>query len=172
VVARGGAGDRAVEQPQLARAVEAAEALGILDVPSVRAASAGRAGARALTRLLHEDPPHTRSDFEAAFRTLCDRHDLPQPAMNVQLHGFEVDCLWPDHDLVVELDSYRFHSSRAAFERDKRRDAELHAHGLTTIRLTYLQVTTQQRWVATKLRPSLAPRSRRGSSSSRRSAAQ
>jgi very-short-patch-repair endonuclease len=161
-----------VELPRLARAVEAADALGLLDVPSVQGVSAGRPGARALRRLLEEDPPHTRSDFEAAFIELCDRHGLPRPVMNARFHGFEVDCLWPHHDLVVELDSFRFHSSRAAFERDKERDAELHALGVGTLRLTYRQVTTRDRWVAAKLKPSLAPHSRRGSSSLRRSSAQ
>jgi very-short-patch-repair endonuclease len=160
-----------VEQPQLARAVEAADALQLLDVPSVHAVSAGRPGANRLRRLLEEDPPHTRSDFEAAFNELCDRYGLPRPAMNTQFHGYEVDCVWLDHNLVVELDSYRFHRSRAAFERDRERDAELHALGVATLRFTYRQVTTRHRWVATKLRPSLAPRSRRGSSSLRRSAA-
>jgi len=160
-----------VQQSQLARAVEAAEALQLLDVPSVRAASAGRPGAQALRRLLEEDPPHTRSDLEAAFSALCDRHDIPRPAMNTQFHGYEVDCVWRDHDLVVELDSYRFHSSRAAFERDKERDAELHSLGVATLRFTYRQVTTRERWVATKLTSSLARRSRRGSSASRRSSA-
>jgi Protein of unknown function (DUF559) len=157
-----------VESPVLARAVEAADALQLLDVPSVLAVSAGRPGATRLKRLLEQDPPHTRSDFEAAFNDLCDRYGLPRPAMNTEFHGFEVDGVWPHHDLVVELDSYRFHSSRAAFERDRERDAELHALGVATVRFTYRQVTTRQQWVASRL----APRFRRGSSSLRRSAAQ
>jgi very-short-patch-repair endonuclease len=158
-----------VSQPQLARAVEAAEALALLDVPTVLAVAAGRPGAPRLQELLRSDPPHTRSDFEAAFVHLCDRYGLPRPVMNAQVHGYTVDCLWPAHDLVVELDSYRFHSSRAAFERDKERDAELHARGIETLRFTYRQVTARHRWVAGKLSPTLAPRSRRGSSASRRS---
>ena len=91
--------------------------------------------------------------------------------MNTKLHGYEVDAHWPEHRLVVELDSWRHHGTRAAFERDKERDAELHAHGIETLRFTYRQVTKRHGWVASRLSPSLAPRSRRGSSSSRRSAA-
>jgi very-short-patch-repair endonuclease len=160
-----------VDSPVLARAVEAAEYHNLLDVPSVLAVSAGRPGATRLKPLLEQDPPHTRSDFEAAFNELCDRHGLPRPVMNTQFHGYEVDCVWPSHNLVVELDSYRFHSSRAKFESDKERDAELHSLGVSSLRFTYRQVTTRQPWVAAKLRPSLAPRSRRGSCASRRSAA-
>jgi very-short-patch-repair endonuclease len=87
--------------------------------------------------------------------------------MNAKFHGFEVDCVWPEHNLVVELDSYRFHGSRAAFERDRERGAELHARGVTTLRFTYRQVTTRQDWVASRL----APRSPDGSASLRHSVA-
>jgi very-short-patch-repair endonuclease len=160
-----------VAAPQLARAIEAAEFHHLLDVPSLLAVSAGRAGATALKQLLADEPPHTRSDFEAAFVDLCDRHGLPRPIMNAKIAGYEVDACWPQHNLVVELDSWRHHGTRAAFERDKERDAELHARGIETLRFTYRQVTARAYWVAAKVRPSLAPRFRRASSSSLRFAA-
>jgi very-short-patch-repair endonuclease len=78
-----------------------------------------------------------------------------------------VDAYWPARKLVVELDSWEFHSTRAAFERDRERDAELHLHGVTTLRFTYAQVTKRRRWVAQRL----AARFPRGSSSARRCAA-
>jgi very-short-patch-repair endonuclease len=156
-----------VPRPQLARGVEAADALGLVDVPSVLAVSAGRPGAATLKRLLDVELPHTRSDFEAAFLELCDRYGIPRPRMNTTIHGYEVDAVWPDRKLIAELDGYRYHGTRAAFERDRERDADLHAVGFATLRFTYRQVTTRPRWVADRL----APRSRRGSSASRRSGA-
>jgi len=156
-----------VSKPQLARAIEAAEFHHLLDVPSLLAVSAGRPGARRIRELTAAELPHTRSELEAAFVDLCTRYGLPRPIMNETLHGYEVDAHWPEHDLVVELDSWRHHGTRAAFERDRVRDADLHARGVVTVRFTYLQVTTRQAWVANRL----APRFRRGSSSSRRSAA-
>jgi hypothetical protein len=116
---------RSVAAPILSRALEAAEARHLLDVPSLLAVSAGRPGAERIRRLV------------------------------------------PEHKLVVELDSWRHHGTRAAFERDRERDAELHAHGSASVRFTYRQVTTRSRWVANRL----VPRFRDGSSSSRRSAA-
>jgi very-short-patch-repair endonuclease len=157
----------AVDKPALARAVEEAEKHGLLDVPSLLAVSAGRPGAMRIKELVAQELPHTRSEFEAAFGELCDRYGFPRPVMNTHVCGFEVDAYWPDLNLVVELDSWRHHGTRAAFERDRERDAELHARGIATLRFTYRQVTTRQPWVASRL----APRSRRGSSSSRRSAA-
>ena len=116
-----------------------------------------------------DDAPEgfTRSEGERRLKRLCEAADLPPPKTNARVAGFEVDAYWPDLNLVVELDSWRHHGTRAAFERDRERDAELHAQGIATLRFTYRQVTTRQRWVASRL----APRSRRGSSSSRRSAA-
>lgn len=156
-----------LDKPALARALEEAEKHGLLDVPSLLAASAGRPGAIRITELVAHELPHTRSEFEAAFDDLCDRYGIPRPLMNTQVAGFEVDAYWPDLNLVAELDSWRHHGTRAAFERDRERDAELHARGIATLRFTYRQVTTRQRWVASRL----APRSPYGSSSLRRSAA-
>src|SRR5215211_1328058 len=158
-------------RPQLQRAIEAAEAQRLLDLPSLLAVSAGRPGAERIRQLTRQEQPFTRSDLEAAFLALCDRHGLPRPVMNAKLHGIEVDAHWPGRDVVVELDSWRHHGTRAAFERDRERDAELHARGVRTLRFTYHHVTARHRWVAAKLRPTLAPRSPRESSSSRRSGA-
>ena len=38
---------------------------------------------------------------------------------------------------MVEIDGFAFHSSRAAFERDRARDAELQALGHRVIRITW-----------------------------------
>jgi very-short-patch-repair endonuclease len=156
-----------LDTPALMRAIEAAERRRLLDVPSVLEVSAGREGAPRLQRLLQAETPHTRSDFEAALVALCDDYGIPRPQTNVQVHGYEVDAYWPDRKLAVELDSWEFHGTRHAFEGDRERDADLHAHGVATLRFTYDQVTTRRRWVARRL----APRSRRGSSSALRSAA-
>jgi very-short-patch-repair endonuclease len=41
---------------------------------------------------------------------------------------------------VVEVDGFRFHSTREAFERDRRRDAELQSAGLRVLRVTWRHV--------------------------------
>ncbi|MCS5733589.1 endonuclease domain-containing protein [Herbiconiux daphne] len=50
-----------------------------------------------------------------------------------------VDMLIGDR-LVIEVDGYRWHSSRSAFAEDRRRDLELARQGYLVIRLTYDQV--------------------------------
>ncbi len=66
--------------------------------------------------------------------------NLPEPLTNVRLHGYEVDFYWPGQRLVVEIDGYRYHSSRAAFERDSAKGAAMVAHGLQFMRFTWLQM--------------------------------
>ena len=111
--------------------------------------------------------PKTRSELEAAFLHLCDNYGLPTPVMNAKLHGYQLDAYWPEHKLVAEIDSWLHHGTRAAFERDRTRDADLQARGIATVRFTDEQITNRQGWVASRL----APRFQGGSSSSRRFAA-
>jgi hypothetical protein len=49
----------------------------------------------------------------------------------------QVDCRWPDRRLTVELDSYRYHQSRHAWDQDRRRERGAHARGDEFRRYTY-----------------------------------
>jgi very-short-patch-repair endonuclease len=102
----------------------------------------GRRGIGRLKKLLDDaDPPSlTRSEAEERLLALIRAARLPAPEVNVRIHGHEVDFLWREQGLIVEVDGFQFHSSRAAFERDRRRDAELQAAGLRVLRVTWRQV--------------------------------
>src|SRR5207302_645130 len=131
-----------LNRSQLARAFEEAERLQLLDVRAIRRLcerSAGRRGLGPLGNLLsnHMRPlPETRSELERLFVDLCRAAALPPPALNVSVAGFEVDAVWQDRGLVVELDGFAFHRTRAAFERDRARDATLQLAGYRVLRLT------------------------------------
>lgn len=75
--------------------------------------------------------------------------------MNVVVEGHLVDCLWPAERLVVELDGYEFHRTRAAHERDRGRDADLALAGYTVRRFTFTQVRSQPARVIALVRKSL-----------------
>jgi very-short-patch-repair endonuclease len=55
----------------------------------------------------------------------------------VRVAGLEVDAVWHDRRLVVELDGHEFHRTRAAFERDRIRDAKLQLAGYSVVRFTH-----------------------------------
>jgi hypothetical protein len=95
------------------------------------------------TQRLHEIRPlpvTTDSPLEDAFLELCDAHGIPRPLVQPVVEGYRVDFCWPDHRLVVETDGFEHHGTRAAFERDRARDAALTARGWRVLRFSDSQV--------------------------------
>lgn len=140
---------------QLKYAVNEAEVRELLDVEAVWRAAArvsGRRRIKRLIRLLGISAPPTRSVLERRFFELCEVAGLPRPQVNAPLHGFMVDFLWPDARLVVETDGSKVHNTRAKFEDDRARDAELTAAGYRVVRFTWRQVTEDPAAVIAVLR--------------------
>jgi hypothetical protein len=96
-------------------------------------------GARALAGLIEQagGPVFTRSVLEERFRDETRRYRLPAPLYNSAVAGREVDVHWPGAKLVVELDGAAYHRSWRSQQNDRRRDADLAAHGITVIRITW-----------------------------------
>ena len=95
-------------------------------------------GASRLRALLVTAPHRpTRSEFEDAFLTFARRFGLPTPLTNVGIGRREIDVFYPDERLIVELDGWDFHGSRAAFESDRERDADHLLLGIATVRITW-----------------------------------
>jgi very-short-patch-repair endonuclease len=69
-----------------------------------------------------------------------------------------VDCRWREHRLTVELDSYTFHQSRWAWERDQARDRETHARGDALRRFTWADVFEDQVYMLAELNRLLSRR--------------
>jgi uncharacterized protein DUF559 len=136
----------AVLQPhQLNRALERAEALRLSDrtpLSAVVQRHRGRKGVAGLRTATSDgiQPAVTKSELERRFLTFVERAGLPLPRTNVwlELGGdlVEVDCVWPEQRLIVELDSRAHHQTTAAFERDRRRDRRAQASGWRTVRVT------------------------------------
>lgn len=128
------------------RALEEAERLRLIDMRQVDATlqrANGHPGSGKLTQAIKAyEPRHlrTRSDLERAFVQLCANAGLPKPQVNARLGAYEVDALWPEQRLIVELDAYRTHGSRRSFENDRIRDATLLAAGYRTLRVTGLRL--------------------------------
>lgn len=150
-----------LSRPRLQAIWEAAERRGLLDVvrleqlcDDIGKGRRGTALVRSLAAEASSSEP-TRSELERRFAKLCRDHGLPPPRQNVSLHGFEVDVHWPEHGLVVELDGFEFHRTRAAFDRDRRRDAILTAAGLRVLRLGWREVAEEPGVAVAALSPSL-----------------
>lgn len=78
----------------------------------------------------------TRSGFEDDVLAAILARGLPEPEINVALHGFEVDLYFRAHGLVVEIDDYRYHADPAAFARERRESEAMAAARLALIRIS------------------------------------
>jgi very-short-patch-repair endonuclease len=114
-------------------------------------------GAAKLRRVLRGDTPVTLSNLEARFLARLRAADLPLPETNRDAGGRWVDCRWPDQRLTVELDGYRYHSSRYAWEQDRRREREAYARGDDLRRYTYGDVFERPALMLAELRKLLRP---------------
>jgi very-short-patch-repair endonuclease len=111
-----------------------------------------------ILRLVPRDPHDgmTRSEAERRLLALIRRAGLPLPQTNVKVRGHEVDLYWPERRLVVEFDGWAYHSTRAAFERDRLKDAELQLAGERVIRVTNRQLTRRPEALVARFATGLA----------------
>lgn len=135
-----------------------------VSVPDLIKRYPGRKGTLLLARLASgktQPVGITRNELEERFLALVDRFDLPRPRMNAHLairdRLYEIDCLWEDRKVAIELDGGPAHRTRRAFETDRERDRILTADGYTTARLTWRQIAETPSEVAADLRLILTP---------------
>jgi predicted transcriptional regulator of viral defense system len=118
------------------------------------ARAAGRQNLRVLTKALalnESGSAGTKSPHEDAFLALLESAGIPEPLVNIQLLGEEVDCHWPDRKLVVEVDG-RGHGRRRTRRDDVRRDTALEAAGWKVLRFSGREIERRPQDVLARLR--------------------
>jgi very-short-patch-repair endonuclease len=76
----------------------------------------------------------------------------------VIVHGWELDCYWPEVGLAVELDGRPYHVAVRDMERDKREDASLLRRGINVLRITDLRLELDARGVLEDVRALTHPK--------------
>jgi hypothetical protein len=109
-------------------------------------------GAATLRHILWGHGGLILSKLEKAFIRLLEANRLPLPLTNRLAGGRLVDCRWPEHKLTVELDSYRYHRSRHAWEQDRMRERQAYARGDQFRRFTWGDVVEHPRPTLDELR--------------------
>jgi very-short-patch-repair endonuclease len=74
------------------------------------------------------------------------------PVATVRNSRYQVDLVWFDGKIVVEIDGYRFHSPWAEFANDRHRDYELQLSGYLVLRLTHASVMSDVELAIDKIR--------------------
>jgi hypothetical protein len=147
---------------QLRRGFEEADRLELIDMGSIEelmARARGTARCQA-TRRAAVEPPRPLSSHPVRPRTPVPRavsQVRPPPTQPERPPGgLEVDALWGDERLVVELDGFEFHRGRAAFGRDRQRDAALQMAGYRVLRVTHRRLQSEPGVVIETVRALLA----------------
>jgi len=143
---------RAYEEAQIQRLVRASE------LRSALRRIGRRPGFAALRALLQSDlkPALTRSKAERRLLELLRAADIAPSAVNERIGRHEVDFLWRDQRLIVEVDGFAYHANRGAFERDRLRDAELQANDYRVMRVTWHQIDQRPEAVIARVAQALA----------------
>jgi hypothetical protein len=145
----------------LARACHEAEVRYRVTPAAVEAVLARRrnaTGTGELRPVLWGEVPVSLSRLEVAFIDRLRDAGLPIPETNRPAGSRRVDCRWPERRLTVELDGYRYHHSRYAWEQDRRREREARARGDDFRRYTFGDVMEDPEPMLNELRALLLNR--------------
>lgn len=99
-------------------------------------------------RLEGAERSRSRSDLEEGFSRLCQSHELLPPEHNVKIGRWEVDFVWREQRLAVEIDSFTYHRGSIAFQNDRARDLDLRQRGFTVLRFSERQLEEEPARVA------------------------
>jgi very-short-patch-repair endonuclease len=138
---------------QLRRAVN--EALNQRAITPTDLLASGHRGARKLRAILADAAP-TRSENEDVVLAVLARAGLPRPDVNQQYLGYIPDFRWPEHGVILEADSRRFHDHALARADDRARQAVLEAAGEIVLRTTWREIVTRPHAVVARVRGALA----------------
>jgi hypothetical protein len=147
-----------LDDDALEDALIAADSLRILNRPRLDeliGERAGRPGISRLAVLVSDDPAETQHKNERRMFSLCREFGIPRPLtqyrIEVEGRTLHADFCWPDINLVVEFDSWRWHGGRARNEYDRDRDQLMKIAGWDVIRFTRDQVVHQRAQTGNRL---------------------
>lgn len=133
-------------EEELVRLIEEGVRRRLFILDKVEAALARHARAPGLAELRcalrhYVDRSDRSSALERTFdRELANRPQLPQPERNVRIRAggidWEIDCLWREQRVILELDGRPWHVLERDIEKDKLKDMKLGAAGYLPVRVT------------------------------------
>lgn len=155
-----------LHESHLGRIVDHGLASGLIDLSVLQElflslGRRGKPGTAALRKLLEvRDAAYIvpESELERRLIALLERAGLPPPVRQFRAPWLRsvngrVDLAYPEHKLIIEADSRRWHLLMAAFETDRLRDNAAQLAGWRILRFTWAEITeSPERVVATVLR--------------------
>lgn len=126
------------------RSINEADRLRLVRTDELRKALEGHGGEPGVARLRkildRRTFRYTRTELERVFIPLALKAGLPRPRTSVYVSGHEVDFHFDELGLVVETDGLTYHRTPAQQAKDRERDQDHSAAGLTQLRFTHEQI--------------------------------
>ena len=130
----------------------------VVDVLDRAGGHRGRARLGALLARESDASTMTSSEIEERMLALIRDAGLPVPKVNFPFGPYKLDFYWPDARFALEVDGYRFHSSRYRFERDRRKDNDLRRAGIEVMRTVAREIKERSYALIADVTRSLARR--------------
>lgn len=112
----------------------------------------GRHGSPAARRMLTAADDGTRSQAERLLVRLLRTAKITGWRTNRPVAGFEVDVLFRDAKVVIEVDGFAFHSDAEVFQRDRNRQNAIALAGYQVLRFTWLDLVEYPERVIAEIR--------------------
>ncbi|MCV7134872.1 DUF559 domain-containing protein [Mycobacterium hodleri] len=112
----------------------------------------GRHGSPAARRLLQAADDGARSEAERVLVRLLRTSGITGWRVNRQVAGYEVDVLFRDARVVIEIDGFAFHSDAETFQRDRSRQNAIALAGYQILRFTWLDLVEYPERVIAEIR--------------------
>ncbi|MGH2699885.1 MAG: endonuclease domain-containing protein [Actinomycetota bacterium] len=118
-------------------------------------------GTSLLRRLLSvrgEEEAMSESELESSVVRVLRRALLSLPQRQVRVEWekcHRLDFVYPEQNLIIEVDGRKWHSSKERFQDDRRRDNAAMIRGQRVIRLTWEDVTRDEAYVVATVRAAL-----------------
>jgi very-short-patch-repair endonuclease len=71
---------------------------------------------------------------------------------NYPIGAYVADFAFPEHEVVIEVDGFAFHSDPVAFRKDRARQNQIALLGWTVLRFTWFDLTEQPERVIAEIR--------------------
>jgi very-short-patch-repair endonuclease len=130
------------------------EALNRGQIKPVDLVTSHHRGAKNLREILLTAAP-TRNEYEDLVLELLHRAGLGPSEVNRRRGGFEPDFRWPEHRVILEADSERYHGHLVARANDNERQAILEARGETVVRTTWKEAVTAPEAMLARVRQAI-----------------
>ncbi len=100
----------------------------------------GRHGSPASRRLLQAADDGARSEAERLLIRLLRAAKITGWKTNRRIAGYEVDVVFQDAKVAIEIDGFAFHSDPEAFQRDRNKQNAISLAGWQVLRFTWLDL--------------------------------